>query len=246
MMLNKTFSCLAIFVFVLSLSALFSNKLSAKTLKIGLLEYPPHLSFKQELSQSKLYQYVEKTLKPLGYDVEFTMYPNQRGIVELKKGNIDLLLPYGEGDSKINVIAKPIFHSMPGLCFKKENFIPILSATHRFADLMVAVPQGITIVSALQKSEALLVSVKGNDAINRGIDLVQRGRIDAFYHPSPIKIYHRKNPAYKEVACSYFHGYSTGVYIAASDALDTKQFVLIENTFIKEMNELSYEYYFAK
>lgn len=75
--------------------------------------------------------------------------------------------------------------------------------------------------------------------------MTQRGWLDAFYHPSPIKVYHRKNPAYKEVACSYFHGYSTPVYIAISNVLPQKTFNLINSTYKNSITKQSYEYYFA-
>ena len=75
--------------------------------------------------------------------------------------------------------------------------------------------------------------------------MTQRGRLDAFYHPSPIKVYHHKNPLYKEVACSYFHGYSTPIYIAVSKALPAEIFNLINTAYNKALLEQSYEYYFA-
>ena len=108
---------------------------------------------------------------------------------------------------------KPIFHAIPGLCFKKENFIPILSATHRLDSLTIGIASGIKPLPIIEASGGVLVPLKGQDATNRGIDLTQRGRISAIYHLSPQKVYHSKNPLYKELACSYFHGYSTPVYI---------------------------------
>lgn len=202
-------------------------------------------SFKEQNQESPLYQYINSMLVSKGYDVEFVRLPGKRGKIEVNKGTIDLLLPFEEESDLIKKLSLPIFHSMPGLCFKKENFIPILSATHRFADLIIGVPSGASVVSALKNSEALLLDLKGDDAINRGIDLTQRGRIDAFYHPSPIKVYHLKNKLYKEVACSYFHGYSTGVYIAVSASMSEEKLKIIEQMFKEIMSELSYEYYFA-
>ena len=75
--------------------------------------------------------------------------------------------------------------------------------------------------------------------------MTKKGRIDAFYHPSPINVYHRKSLIYKEIACSYFHGYSTPVYIAVADTLPTKKFRLIDNAFQNAMLKQTYEYYFA-
>lgn len=224
----------------------FSSVGLSQTLRIGLNQYVPHLDFAEENSESKLYQYINKLLLPLGYDLEFIRFPRGRGSIELNKGTIDLLLPYDNKSKNFNTLSLPIFHSMPGLCFKKENFIPILSATHLFGDLLIGVPSDSPVVAPLSNSNALLVELKGVDAISRGIDLTQRGRIDAFYHPSPMKVYHRKNSMYKEVACSYFHGYSTGVFIALSKKMPAEQVAQIELAFYNTMKKMSYEYFFAK
>ncbi len=217
--------------------------LHAKVIKIGIVEYPPHISFNDELNKSKIYNYFTLVLGHLDFDVKFYKYPQKRGIIELDKGNIDLLLPYDGTGKDVRLLSKPIFHSVPGLCFKKEKFIPILSATHRFDKLIIGVPSGVEIVNALRSSNAKLVNLEGEDAISRGIDLTQRGRIDAFYHPSPIKVYHHSNILFKEVACSYFHGYSKGVYVAASSQLKSSTFNDINSAFLKMMESLSYEYY---
>ena len=105
---------------------------STETVRVGLVEYPPHLNFNGDVANSKLYQYIEKTFNDNGFNVQFIKYPINRGKVELEKGFIDLLLPYDDIKHKVRVLSAPLFHSVPGLCFKKDKFIPILSATHRF------------------------------------------------------------------------------------------------------------------
>jgi len=217
----------------------------SETLKIGLIDYPPHISFNERNSDSPLLQYISKFLLPMGFQIEFVKLPKFRGALELKSGNIDLLLPFDESSSNVKTLGSPIFYSVPGLCFKKENFIPILSAIHRINDLIIGVPVNANPISPLQESTAKLVMLQGEGAINRGIDLTQRGRLDAFYHPNPRKIYHRKNKMYKEVACSYFNGYSKGVFIAVSPSMPLNKFNLIEQAYQETMTKLSYEYYFA-
>jgi len=225
---------------------LFIGSAYSKSLKIGIVEYPPHLVFQNNQVSGKLFDYFNNVLSPLNYDIEIIRLPNGRGVLELKKGSIDLLLPYDDVIKGINTLTSPLFYSMPGLCFKKENFIPILSATHRFKELTVGVPLGAPIVPALQNSEAVLLEIKGDDAINRGIALTQIGRIDAFYHPSPAKVYHQENKAFKELACSYFHGYSNGVFIAVSPFMKHKDFQVVDARLKEAMAEMTYSYYFAK
>jgi len=217
----------------------------SETIKVGLIDYPPHISFNERNSDSPLLQYISKFLMSLGFQIEFVKLPKFRGALELKSGNIDLLLPFDESHSDVKMLSFPIFYSVPGLCFKKENFIPILSAIHRINGLIIGVPVNSTPILPLKASNAKLVMLQGERAINRGIDLTQRGRLDAFYHPNPRKVYHRKNKMYKEVACSYFNGYSKGVFIAVSPSMPLNKLNLIEQAYQESMTELSYEYYFA-
>lgn len=216
-----------------------------QTIKVGLIDFPPHISFNEKNEKSLLVQYINNAFTSAGLKVKFTRFPGERGTIELNKGSIDILLPIDDDGSEIKTLSLPVFHSVPGLCFKKENFIPILSATHRFHNLLIGVPIGVNVVSPLADSSALLVSVKGDDAIDRGIELTQRGRLDAFYHPNPNKVYHRKNKLFKEVACSSFHGFSNDVNIAVSPLLAPDKYERINKAFVKSMKENSYEYYFA-
>lgn len=230
-------------IVVLNLTTAFHSQ--GEVLQVGLVEYPPHINFDMDNEHSSLYEYVDEWLNTTNVEIEYIRFPTERGIKELQNGNIDLLFPLDVEIEGVNTLQTPIFHSVPGLCFKRENFIPILSATHRFENLLVGVPTGVKVVSALENSDALIVELKGDDAISRGIDLTQRGRIDAFYHPYPLQVYHRKNAKYQEVACSSFHGYQTPVYIAVSPKLSKDKLDLIESFYKKAMEKISYDFYFA-
>jgi hypothetical protein len=234
--------CLILIV-LLNLIIAFNSQ--GEKLQVGLVEYPPHLNFDMDNEHTPLYEYVNKWLNTLNMEVEYVRFPTERGIRELKNGNIDILFPLDVEIEGVRTLKTPLFHSVPGLCFKRKNFIPILSATHRFNNLLVGVPTGIKIVSALENSHALIVELKGDDAISRGIDLTQRGRIDAFYHPYPLQVYHRENTKYKEVACSSFHGYKTAVHIAVSPKLSQSKYDLIESAYKNAIDEISYDFYFA-
>jgi len=232
-------------VIVFIIICLFSCEAASQSIKIGFTDYPPHISFDEDYKKSPLYQYINKMLSPLNFEIKYVKLPRERAFIELSRGRVDMLMPIPLENNEVKILSLPIFHSIPGLCFKKENFIPILSATHRFDNLTIGVPTSIPLVSALTDSKARLIPLKGENVTSRGIELTQRGRVDAFYHPSPIKVYHRKNPLYKEVACSYFHGYSTPIYIAVAKTLPKEVFDLINSTYEEAISKQSYEYYFA-
>ncbi|NQZ12570.1 MAG: hypothetical protein HRT35_35905, partial [Algicola sp.] len=137
-----TLSKLALF-----LTVLLPTFAQAKLLTIGLVDYPPHMDLKTDVHKSKLYKYIDKTFTDQGFEIIFNKYPIRRGKMELQQGRIDLLLPFDdEASDGIKLLTKPLFHAIPGLCFKKDRFIPILSATHRFNNLTVGVPLGAPVV----------------------------------------------------------------------------------------------------
>jgi len=220
----------------------FSYAVTSQTIKVGVVDYPPHINFDEALDESSLIKYMNSVLLPLNHSFEYVKLPRVRATVELEEGRIDILMPIPVVKNTIMTLPLPIFHATPGLCFKKENFIPILSATHRFSDLMIGFPANSPLVLALEDSSANLIPLMGENAVNRGIELTQRGRFDAFYHPSPVQVYHRNTPKFKEVACSYFHGYSTPIYVAVANL---KIYNLLNTAYQKALANQSYEYFFA-
>ncbi|MFT5162518.1 MAG: hypothetical protein ACI9FJ_001094 [Alteromonadaceae bacterium] len=218
----------------------------ADSIKVGVVEYPPHVNFNRDRMNEKAFTYVEKVLKGMYQNVEFIEFPNKRALVELKKGNIDLLFPLDHSQQGVKRLSKPLFRSVPGLCFKKNKFIPFLSATHFFEGLHIGIPAGTEVIASLKEANATFSTVEGSDALNRGIKLLMVDRIDAFYHPSPVKVYHHSNELSKKIACSYFYGYSSGVYIAVDPNMNHDKYRLIDNAFSTALKIKSYEYYFAE
>lgn len=238
-MINK-YSLIALIIL------LMPEKAISNSLTVGVIEYPPHIDFKNNIKSEKAYKYVHAILERKFSDIKYIKYPTKRALSELKKGNIDLLYPVDDPFNKLNQLSNAFFYSTPGLCFKKKNFIPILSATHLFKKLAIGIPSGTKIVPTLEHSQANLINIKGTDSLNRGIELLRLGRLDALFHPSPIKLYNENNPLSKEIACSYFHGYSSEVHIATRPNMDKKTFKLIDNAFSIAQNETSYEYFFTQ
>ena len=220
--------------------------LTGNTLKIGIIDYPPHIDTSAQIDASPLLNYVSALFTTPGLKVEFFTLPSGRAHRELNKGSVDLLMPVDQTLNTQKTLSTPIFHATPGLCFRKENFIPILSATHRLNGLTIGVPSGTQTLPVLKSAGAVLVPLKGLDATKRGIDLTQRGRIDAAYHASPITVYHSKNPVYKELACSYFHGYSSPKFIGVSPTLSNDTVNRLNNMYLKAIKLKSYEFYFAQ
>lgn len=230
-------------VLYLSLFLLFSTLTSAKTLKIGVLEYPPHVVVTDRGLSGPILEYLKQTFSHDYKKVQFIYLPNKRGLREINKGSIDLLFPYMEQASQLPTLESPILNVLPGLCFKKNNFIPFLSAPGALDGLNIGIPANLPLVPIFSQSAVNLKTIEGSDALKRGIQLILRDRIDGLYHPSPINIYHHSNPLSKTIACSLFYGFSRPVNIAINPHLPAKSQQVIRDAYGKRMSSTPYEYF---
>lgn len=203
----------------------------ARPVKIGVVEYAPHITLKNNSVSGDAIDYMNRILRNSQIKASFVGYPLKRAIRNLKQDDIDLLMLLGEESHGLKVFKRPMFFVVPGLCFKKENFIPILSAEHLYKDKLIAYPAGVKLVPTLFDSKAELKELNGGRLISRGLDMLKSNRIFAFYHPNPRLIYNKENPYYKDIACSYFYGHSTRVYIGISSKFDKTVLKKIEKSY---------------
>ncbi len=240
------FKLTLILIFALTIALVLSAKASAEKILVGVVNYPPHINQGEPLENNATTQYLNTILKKIYTDVDFIKLPLKRALIELKKGKIDLLYPLNDDMADISYLSKPLFYTVPGLCFKKENFIPMLSATHLFKKMIIGIPAGVEVVSTLKEAKAHLRIIEGSGTINRGVNMLLGDRIDALYHPSPAQIYHFSNPLSKSIACSYFYGYSSGVSIASSPTMPPAQYQRINRAYIGALKNKSYEFSIAE
>lgn len=231
---------------ILYLSLLFTGITSAETIKVGIVDYPPHINFIKNIEQDKAYRYVERVLKGVYANVSFVRYSPEDGIKEMEKGSIDLLFPLTLANNDFRHLSKPLFRMVPGLCFKKENFIPILSATKRIKGLTIGVLPGTPVLPIVIAAGADLQILSKSRSLTQGIEMLLEEQYQAFYHPNPMEVYHYKNPLSKVLACSKFLGYPSGVYIAVKEDMEDKTYQAIDRAFSRALEINSYEQYFWK
>ncbi|MEH6345315.1 MAG: transporter substrate-binding domain-containing protein [Bermanella sp.] len=234
-MLNTT---LIITLFLLSLNV------SAYEYRVGIMEYPPHAVLKKGVPEGRVVDYIQAMITSQGHQVHLFSSPIKRALTQLEAGNLDILLPIEASTKGVSTFTKPLFKLVPGLCFKKQNFLPFLSATHRFKGMRIGHTDGIDIAKTLNDSGAKLIPLKGKFALERGMKMLGAARYDAFYHPNPIFLYHKNNPISKTIACSYFHGLSSNTYVAVSPRLSNKNRDFLEGAFNEMMEKESYLNFF--
>jgi hypothetical protein len=221
-------------------------KVQSKSIVVGVVEYPPHINTLNGVITGPAITYMTNVLKKDYESVNFLKLPHKRGMLELQKGSIDILFPIKKSEEHQSYLSKSMYHSVPGLCFRKKEFIPFMSSTRQFNGLHIGVPSGINLIKSLVDSTAKITTIYGSNAIKRSVTLLLTNRIDSFYHPSPINIYHYLNPLSEKIACSYFYGYSTGLYIGLNSRMSEQDALNIEINYLTAIENKSYEFYFAE
>lgn len=226
-------------ILLITLHLLLQN-VSAYEYRVGIMEHPPHAVLKKGVPEGRVVDYIQEMITSQGHQVHLSSSPIKRALTLLEGGNLDILLPIEASTKGVSTFIKPLFKLVPGLCFKKQNFLPFLSATHRFKGLKIGHTDGVYIADTLNDSGAKLIPLQGKFPLKRGMKMLEVERYDAFYHPNPIFLYHRNNPLSKTIACSYFHGLSSNTYVAVSPKLSNKNRVFLEDVFNGMMEKESY------
>lgn len=217
--------------------------IKASELRIAVTEYSPHVYVTNGQVKGPLIEYLKGVFGANYEKLTYVTMPNKRAMLELKKGTIDIMFPFEQKSSNELTIGEPIFNSVPGICFKKTKFIPFLSAPGALDNLNIGISPTFPLVPIFNHSAVKITVIEGNDVLDRGIQLLLRDRIDGFYHPSPINIYHFRNPLSKKIACSLFYGYSKPIDLALSSRLSNEDIEKVQALYINKMREKPYEYF---
>lgn len=192
-----------------------------KPVLIGVINYPPHVTIDNGKITGPAVQYISDLMKKAGVRVHFEQLPRKRLLTSLSKGKVDLAFPVPQGvQHKVNYIGDaPMSNEIPGLCFKKADYIPFLGVKSLWNHLRIVYPGGIEVIPLLRRNNPKLTEIVGEGAMLRSLKLVTLGRVDAAYVPNVSAVYHVNSPFYADIACSSFYGYISPVYLAASKQL---------------------------
>jgi|GEM_PF-2028351 len=218
----------------------FSLFIRAEAIQIGFVEYPPHVINKNGEPVGSLVDYVRQAGKKKGIRLSFKLLPYKRGLIEIGASNIDFLMPIiNPKDLQLRYL-QALFTEVPGLCFHKENYIPMLSAKRKLFNLRVGYMDGLAHLETLTRSGAELISIPGFNYLSRSFKMLEAGRLDAFYHPNPSESYSVKHDTPLVVACSPFHGVENQVFIAKSPIIHRSPTTHFEKMFESLQSVLPY------
>jgi len=192
------------------------------TITIGTYGYQPHIKVSAGPLQGRGINYLRKLLESAGYKPVFQVVPRKRLAQYLANGKVDMAFPIYEKELRESkrMSVRPLLFETPGLCFRKENFIPFLSVIERWKKLDIIYAGGTEIIPFLAKNNTSLKPVFGTNIQDRLIKMLASERADAAYVANVFPMYNVNSRFYRSIACSNFYGHSSAVYIAMSDQLD--------------------------
>ncbi|MCJ8300530.1 MAG: DUF3365 domain-containing protein [Pseudomonadales bacterium] len=183
-------------------------------LVMGVFDYPPYIKIENngDIKQSWPQHFTESVEF---IDLKLVGIPRKRLRGFLQNGAIQLAFPIYD-IAELQPIGKPITFEIPGLCFKKENFIPFLSATHLWKNLRIGFPGGTKLVSVLKKynKNPNSLEIVGSGLSSRLTEMLLKERFDAIYVQNINQIYSIGGKYYDTIACSGFYGNLQPVYVA--------------------------------
>jgi len=205
------------------------------TITIGTYGYQPHIKVGAGPLQGRGINYLRKLLESAGYKPIFQVVPRKRLAQYLANGKVDMAFPIYEKELRESkrMSVRPLLFETPGLCFRKENFIPFLSVIDRWKNLDIIYAGGTEIIPFLAKNNASLKPVFGTNIQDRLIKMLASKRADAAYVANVFPMYNVNSRFYKSIACSNFYGHSSPVYIAISDQLDLNVIKSLRQSYIK-------------
>ncbi len=198
-----------------------SQQAIASNITIGAYSYKPEVRFVKGddgklMAQGQSVDLLRKVILKSGSEVRFVKLPLTRALKALKNNKVDFLFPVIDPPSSVKIVSQPVVKTIPDLCFKPEKFVAILSAQQQLKGMMIAYEAG-TSIAPLKDGPVRLREVYGSDIRDRMFSMLEKDRVTAFYHSNPRIIYQENLPTYQKVACSYYYGYTSNIYLGASD-----------------------------
>jgi hypothetical protein len=201
---------------------LAEERLTNKTITIGTYDYLPDIEVNNGFLHGRGIDYLTKVVEGAGYKPIYQVVPRKRLAQHLENNEVDMAFPIYEEEllSARKMSIRPVLFETPGLCFRKEKFIPFLSVVDRWDQLDIIYAGGIEIIPFLRKNNARLKPVYGTNIQGRLIKMVASQRADAAYVANARSVYNVNSRFYHLIACSNFYGHANPIHIALSSQLD--------------------------
>lgn len=179
-------------LFAISL-LLYSLSSGAHTEKliVGFFDLPPHAYAPENKMPSPAMLFFDQVANHMSVEVEYVHYPLAHLLFMLETNRIDaaLMLAKNEDRSKQFVYsAAPIFTTTPVIAVLKHSNIKTLEEIITADSFTIGVWQGGFHSPTMKQNKNKTIALAGNDIAHRGLKILAKKRIDAFFSPDIYSI----------------------------------------------------------
>jgi polar amino acid transport system substrate-binding protein len=168
-----------------------AESLSPKHLTIGYIDLPPHTFPEKSGLPSAALNYFDMIAQDMGVEVEYIQYPLSRLVFLLDHQRLDAALFLAKSDAREKSFAypaAPYFIAHPVFVVPSTSKLTSAQDIARQNNLKIVAWQGGFHSPTLANSNNTLIPLSGNAVAERGIELIIKGRFDAFFSPDRYSI----------------------------------------------------------
>jgi len=182
-------------ILALAISLTLANATAAQeTLRIGYFDLPPHVvGVEERHAKGAAISYFEEFIAPhLGVEIVWDreVTPPTRLMKQLKTGEKDAMIFLGWTEERTTYLhyPKPYLILSETLAFRADHPLEQVTAVEDLHDLRVGFLVGGRIPDALRDEHITYDLIAGKQLMERNLEKLLRGRIDAIYVPLPVAL----------------------------------------------------------
>lgn len=225
----------------------------ADSLRVGYFDLPPHTpETGQADSEGAVIAYFGKIAKHMQLDdVSYQRYPLSRLLRMLEHGNLDMALILAksvEREKGLVFPAAPFAVVQSILLLPQQHPLHQVMSVEQLLPLRLGVWQDGARSAMLRDPRLQLKTLSGNNVLRQSLEMIQAGRLDAFYHPDDLAVRYqlRKQGMQEHVRLLVLPGQDIALYSAFSRPAASVYLQRYEQALAAVAAQQSYAAFFAE
>ncbi|MGE0085033.1 MAG: substrate-binding periplasmic protein [Desulfococcaceae bacterium] len=222
----------------------------AETLRVSYFVLKPHTMPEEEEKRGVAIAYFRRIADKMGIqEISFTQLPLKRLMLQLENNESDLALFMGknpERDAKFVFPGLPLISTKPVIAVKSSHPLKNVESAEDLLSLKIAHVADGYLSPMMRDSRLKFEPIHGQDTLSRGIEMVMKGYVDAYYIPDSysMRFVVMSGGNASEIRIIALPESPMGLYSAFSKISAEKYMERYEKALVEVQREISYEDFF--
>lgn len=162
-------------------------------LRVGYFDLPPHAQGAGPAEAGLAVRYFERIARQMGVHAEYRSLPLARLLLMLERNELDMALILArnpERAARFSYPARPLLLSHPVIVVRRDGGIRSVQQLRSEAHWQVGIYRGGYQSGLLGELAGTPILLAGEAVTERGMRMVQAGRLDAFFSPDDYAVAH--------------------------------------------------------